>query len=176
VSQLRWKVISVSKVPLLFDLPLHLPGTTTIFEPWVPPLKSLLNPYSDKHGRGGGWVIQSLDLYRNRRAQKIAQPFSEREWNFSPVRYLRFSQQWRFEFFWAVTPCSVVVGYRRFGCPCCLYLHFTLKMEVARISETSLSYHNTTRRHNPEELHLKWWAQCLGSPREMPVLDRADTW
>jgi hypothetical protein len=25
--------------------------------------------------------------------------------------------------FWVVTPCSVVVGYRRFGEPCCLHLH-----------------------------------------------------
>jgi hypothetical protein len=26
------------------------------------------------------------------------------------------------EVFWIVTPCSVVVGYRRFGGPCCLHL------------------------------------------------------
>jgi len=27
------------------------------------------------------------------------------------------------EFFWVVTPCSVVVGYRCLGGPCCLRLH-----------------------------------------------------
>jgi hypothetical protein len=26
------------------------------------------------------------------------------------------------EVFWVVTPCSVVVGYQRFGVPCCLHL------------------------------------------------------
>jgi len=27
------------------------------------------------------------------------------------------------EVFWAVAPCSVVVGYQRFRGPCCLHLH-----------------------------------------------------
>jgi len=41
---------------------------------------------------------------------------------------------------WIVGPCSVAVGY------------FTLKMEAARSPEMLVSYHNTTRRHNPKEL------------------------
>jgi len=44
-------------------------------------------------------------------------------------------------FFWIVKRCSVVVGYQRFGGPCCLHLQ----------CETLVSYHNITRRHNPEE-------------------------
>jgi hypothetical protein len=36
-----------------------------------------------------------------------------------------------------------------------LKLKLTLKMEEAWSSETFVSYHNTTRRQNPEELDLK---------------------
>jgi len=39
------------------------------------------------------------------------------------------------EVFWAVTPCSVVVGFKRFRGPCCLRLHVGVK----------------TRRHNLED-------------------------
>jgi hypothetical protein len=57
--------------------------------------------------------------------------------------------------FWAVTPCSDAGGYRRFGWPCCLQLHFILKMETTKFSETLVSYHINTRRHSPEYSHLK---------------------
>jgi len=47
------------------------------------------------------------------------------------------------EVFSVVTPysVSVVVGYERFGDPCCLHLQ---------------GEHNTTRCHNPEELETKY--------------------
>jgi hypothetical protein len=53
---------------------------------------------------------------------------------------------------WVVTAFSVVVGYRCFRGPCCIHLHFTLKMEAVCSSETLVSYHNTNCSHNPEEL------------------------
>jgi len=40
--------------------------------------------------------------------------------------------------FWDVTPCNFVV----------------LDIHAVSTSETSVSYHNTTRRHNPEDLDL----------------------
>jgi hypothetical protein len=43
-------------------------------------------------------------------------------------------------------PYSVMVGYQLFGGP---------EMEAARSSETLISYHNTRRRHSPEDLDLK---------------------
>jgi hypothetical protein len=43
------------------------------------------------------------------------------------------------EIFWVVVRCSVVVGYQRFGGPCCLHLHFALMMEEAWSSETTVS-------------------------------------
>jgi len=56
------------------------------------------------------------------------------------------------QFFWTVTRCSVAVGYRRFRGACCLHLHFILKLEAASYTETSVSYRNTTPRHNSEAL------------------------
>jgi hypothetical protein len=49
--------------------------------------------------------------------------------------------------FWAAMLCSVAVGYQDFC--------FILKMEVARSSETSVSYHNTTWHHNTDDHDLK---------------------
>jgi hypothetical protein len=58
------------------------------------------------------------------------------------------------EVFWVVTVSSVTVGYHCFGAPCCLHLHFILKMLAARCSETLVMYRTTTQCHNPEDLDL----------------------
>jgi len=54
-----------------------------------------------------------------------------------------------------VTPCSFVVGYQRFGGPCCPHLQGDVNMKAVRSSETLVFYYNTTWRHNPEDLDLK---------------------
>jgi len=58
------------------------------------------------------------------------------------------------EVFWIVTPCGVV-GYQRCAMLPPFSLNFTLNMEAAMSSKTLLSYHITTRRHNPEDLDVK---------------------
>jgi hypothetical protein len=63
------------------------------------------------------------------------------------------------EVIWVVTQCSVVgriTTFPRTLLPCCLAVSIlTLKIEAARTSETSVSYHNTKRRHEPDDLDLK---------------------
>jgi len=54
-----------------------------------------------------------------------------------------------------VTPCSAVVKYCHSIGPCCLHLHFILKMAAVRSSEMLLYYCSTTQHHNPEDIHLK---------------------
>jgi len=37
---------------------------------------------------------------------------------------IKYVEMFQVEVFCVVTPCSVVVGYRHFGWPCCLHLQF----------------------------------------------------
>jgi hypothetical protein len=46
---------------------------------------------------------------------------------------------------WVVTPCSVVVGYQRFG-------GLRMKVEVEQSSEMLISYYSTTRCQNPQDV------------------------
>jgi hypothetical protein len=54
--------------------------------------------------------------------------------------------------FWVVMPCSVVVGYQCFRGSCQLHP----EGEVLWTSETFLSYHKITGRHNPEDLETSY--------------------
>jgi hypothetical protein len=69
------------------------------------------------------------------------------------------------EVFRVVALCSVVVGYQRFRGPCCLcgrcgrkWHRYRPRLERGTAPWTSVtlvSYHNTTRRQNSEDLDLK---------------------
>jgi hypothetical protein len=49
------------------------------------------------------------------------------------IGYQRFGGPCCLHLHWVVTPCSVVVGYQRFGGPCCLHLHWVVTPSCRRI-------------------------------------------
>jgi hypothetical protein len=65
------------------------------------------------------------------------------------LRDMRFSRRGRGLLGW--TPCSGVVGYRRFGGPCCL----PLQLEAGLRQQALLSFRDTTCSHNLGDLDLK---------------------
>jgi hypothetical protein len=62
-----------------------------------------------------------------------------------------------FSVFLVVKPCSVVVGYQRFGRP----VTSTLTMEAARSYETVASNHHTTQHNNPDNHKFCFSYRCL---------------
>jgi len=62
-------------------------------------------------------------------------------------------------------PCSYVVGYRRFGGPCCLHNHIQGEDGGSMTLETLVSY-IIIRRHNPEDrvkMEVGWSPEMLVS-------------
>jgi hypothetical protein len=68
----------------------------------------------------------SLILWR-RPSPKLGCGAKRRERDKLPITVANFEAftavMFQVEVFWVVTPCGVVVGYRRFRGPCCLSLH-----------------------------------------------------
>jgi hypothetical protein len=73
------------------------------------------------------------------------------------------------EVFWAVMPCSVVVGYQRFTGP-------ILKEEAAWTFEMLAFYHNTTWRHNPEDIDCKKFLAFMEPERSTQSSQMSCNW
>jgi hypothetical protein len=67
---------------------------------------------------------------------------------------LRFSPRMKIhvEVFWIVTPCGIVVGYQRFGGPCCLHLQGEMKAPKRWYPSTTL--HGVTTQKTSASLSL----------------------
>jgi hypothetical protein len=64
---------------------------------------------------------------------------------------------------WVATACNVATGCQYFGGPCCLHL----QSEEQQSSKMSVSYHNTTQRHNPDDLNMNYVLLPMGlSPKQ----------
>jgi hypothetical protein len=63
------------------------------------------------------------------------------------------------------TPCSIVIGYERFGGPCCLHLQGEIKREATRSSEILVS--------GPEDHDSKFW-KIVDSKRAESLVGEAD--
>jgi hypothetical protein len=67
---------------------------------------------------------------------------------------LKTCMNFEVEVFWVVTPRSVVAGYQCFRTPGCLNFH-PKDRGIMYLWNVGISYHNTTRRHNPEDIDMK---------------------
>jgi hypothetical protein len=120
---------------------------------WTLPCKFSYNERSFRFGRKSR-ISQILKVHnRNHRIKfTLTQPRAPIVSRYNSTDSLRSLRIIQADAFRALIPCSDVVGYKLFGGPCHLGLHFTLKMEATWCTETLVPYHITTRSYSTEDL------------------------
>jgi hypothetical protein len=153
-----------------------------IYQSTVPPLPQyvFMASYFVKHRNNFTFDLPRSTLFSK---QSLSQEISCLLWNRSFItvftkvhmyqsvrikKSLRTLKYWlQVEVFWVVTSCTVKLGHLSFGC---LHLHFSLKIEEARSSETLVPYFNNAWRHNPEDFEWMFIAMKTLKLAKAPLL------